>query len=129
MADSPFVNPDPTRLFYQSELVIGLWDAFPVSPDHALVVPRRVVPTWFEATRAEKVAILDGIDAAKAAIEKRSTPHGYNIGINVGTAAGQTVFHLHVHVIPRYDGDVLGPRGGVRLVIPSKGNYLSSTGP
>lgn len=125
MADSPFVDPDPTRLFYQCELVVGLWDAFPVSPAHALVVPRRVVATWFEATRAEQVAILDGIEAAKAAIEKRSTPQGYNIGINVGAAAGQTVFHLHVHIIPRYDGDVPDPRGGVRHVIPSKANYLS----
>ena len=124
VSESPFVNPEPDRVFYQSELVIGLWDGFPVSPGHALIVPRRVVATWFEATREEQIAILDGVEAAKSAIEKRLTPDGYNIGINIGAAGGQTVFHLHVHVIPRYEGDVEDPRGGVRHVIPSKANYL-----
>ncbi len=124
MADSPFVNPDPDRVFYQSDLVIGLWDGFPVSPGHALIVPRRVVATWFEATREEQIAILDGVEAAKSAIEERLAPNGYNIGINVGAAGGQTIFHLHVHVIPRFNGDVEDPRGGVRCVVPSKANYL-----
>lgn len=64
MAESPFLNPDPERVFYKSELAIGLWDAFPVSPGHALIVPRRVVPTWFEATREEQIALLDGIGPA-----------------------------------------------------------------
>ena len=124
MSDSPFSNPDSRRVFYESELAIGLWDAFPVSPGHALIVPRRVVPTWFEASREEQIALLDGIDAAKRAVEVEHQPDGYNIGINAGAAAGQTVFHLHVHVIPRYRGDVEDPRGGVRHVIPSKANYL-----
>lgn len=124
MAESPFLNPDSQRIFYESKLAIGLWDAFPVSPGHALIVPRRVVSTWFEATRGEQIALLDGIDAAKAAVEAEHQPDGYNIGINAGAAAGQTVFHLHVHVIPRYRGDVEDPRGGVRHVIPSKANYL-----
>lgn len=128
MLDSPFINPDPARVFYESELVIGLWDAFPVSPGHALIVPRRVVATWFEASRAEQIGILDGIEAAKAAIEQRHTPQGYNIGINAGEAAGQTIFHLHVHVIPRYTGDVPDPRGGVRHVIPARANYLVNDG-
>jgi diadenosine tetraphosphate (Ap4A) HIT family hydrolase len=122
MSESPFLNPDPARIFYRSELAIGLWDAFPVSEYHALIVPRRLVATWFEATREEQIALLDGIEAAKQAIEQRTRPQGYNIGINVGAAAGQTVFHLHVHVIPRYEGDVPDPRGGVRHVIPSKAN-------
>ncbi len=124
MAESPFLNPDPERVFFQSELAIGLWDGFPVNPGHALIVPRRLVPTWFEATREEQIAILDGIEAAKQAIEELHTPQGYNIGINVGAAGGQTIFHLHVHVIPRYEGDVSDPRGGVRYVIPRKANYL-----
>ena len=127
MAESPFVNPDPERVFYESPLVIGLWDAFAVTPGHALIVPRRLIATWFDASREEQIAILDGIDAAKQAIEQRQTPQGYNIGINVGAAGGQTIFHLHVHVIPRYEGDVPDPRGGVRHVIPSKANYLLKT--
>lgn len=93
MAESPFVNPDPRRVFYTSDLVLGLWDAFPVSPGHALIVPRRVVATWFDATREEQIALLDGIEAAKQAVERERKPDGYNIGINAGEAAGQTVFH------------------------------------
>jgi diadenosine tetraphosphate (Ap4A) HIT family hydrolase len=115
MSDSPFVDPAPERIFYQWELVIGIWDGFPVSPGHALIVPRRLVATWFEATRAEQIAILDGIEAAKRAIEEGTTPQGYNIGINVGAAAGQTIFHLHVHVVPRYDGDVRDGPGRAEL--------------
>ena len=125
MSESPFLNPDPTRVFYRSTLVLGIWDAFPVSPGHALLVPTRLVPTWFEATPEEQQALIKAINVAKHAIEEQhGTPDGYNIGINVGEAAGQTVFHLHVHVIPRFKGDVADPRGGVRHVIPAKANYL-----
>ena len=126
MSDSPFLNPDPQRVFYRSTLVLGIWDAFPVSPGHALLVPTRLVPTWFEATPEEQQALIKAINIAKQAIEaEHGTPDGYNIGINVGEAAGQTVFHLHVHVIPRFKGDVADPRGGVRHVIPAKANYLA----
>ena len=126
MSDSPFLNPDPQRVFYRSTLVLGIWDAFPVSPGHALLVPTRLVPTWFEATPEEQQALIKAVNVAKHAIEdQHGTPDGYNIGINVGEAAGQTVFHLHVHVIPRFTGDVADPRGGVRHVIPAKANYLA----
>lgn len=124
MTDSPFVNPDPERVFYRTDLVLGLWDAFPVSPGHALLVPTRVVPTWFDASPEEQHALIEAIRFTKEEIEKTYNPDGYNIGINAGEAAGQTVFHLHVHVIPRYRGDVDDPRGGVRHVIPTKANYL-----
>jgi superfamily II DNA or RNA helicase/HKD family nuclease len=83
------------------------------------------VATWFDATAQEQASLLMGIEAAKREIEKLYQPDGFNIGINVGAAAGQTVHHLHVHVIPRYTGDVEDPRGGVRYVIPDKANYLS----
>jgi superfamily II DNA or RNA helicase/diadenosine tetraphosphate (Ap4A) HIT family hydrolase len=106
-------------------MILCLWDGFPVSPGHVLVTPRRHVATWFEATSQEQVSLLEGIDIAKQVIEKHHRPDGFNIGINVGEAAGQTVPHLHVHVIPRYAGDVTDPRGGVRHVIPDKGNYLA----
>lgn len=124
-ATCPFCAPDPNRIFYADSLVIGIWDGFPVSPGHALLVPRRHFASWFEATPAEKTALLAAVEHAKTLIEQSNNADGYNIGINVGKAAGQTIFHLHVHLIPRYSGDVTDPRGGVRYVIPSKANYLS----
>lgn len=120
----PFCEPDLRLAFFESDEVLGLWDRFPVSPGHALLVPRRHVASWFDATLDERQALLAATDVARARIEERHRPDGYNVGVNVGRAAGQTVPHLHVHVIPRYAGDVPDPTGGVRLVIPAKGNYL-----
>lgn len=108
----------------ENELAFAIRDGFPVSPGHTLVVPKRVVTTWFDATREEQVAMLELVDAVKQQLDATSPrPAGYNVGFNVGEAAGQTVMHLHVHVIPRYEGDVDDPRGGVRFVIPEHGNY------
>jgi len=121
----PFCPPDPARVFHAGELALGLWDGFPVSPGHALVVPRRHVSSWFDATREERAALLEGVEVAKSVVERDRTPDGWNIGVNVGAAAGQTVFHLHVHLIPRYEGDVEDPRGGVRRVVPAKADYWS----
>jgi superfamily II DNA or RNA helicase/diadenosine tetraphosphate (Ap4A) HIT family hydrolase len=123
----PFCDPPRDRVFLESDLVLGIWDAFPVCDGHALLVPRRHVASWFDATDAERQALTQAIDTAREAICRSHEPDGFNIGINVGAAAGQTVFHLHVHVIPRYSNDVPDPRGGVRHVIPGRGNYL--TGP
>lgn len=126
----PFCIPGADRAFFQSDLVLAQWDAFPVSPGHALLVTRRHVPTWFDATPSEQQALTAALADVRTAIEQRAqregrpAPDGYNIGINAGAAAGQTIFHLHVHVIPRYAGDVADARGGVRHVIPSKANYL-----
>jgi ATP adenylyltransferase len=120
----PFCHPEPAWVFHEGERVLALWDAFPASPGHALVVPRRHVAGWFDATREEQRELLEAVDVARARIEASHAPDGYNIGVNVGAAAGQTVFHLHVHVIPRYDGDVPDPTGGVRLALPHRGNYL-----
>lgn len=125
----PFCQPDPARLIFETDQFIGLWDGYPVSPGHALVVPRRHIATWFDATREEQVALLDGIEQARQAILRRNQPDGFNIGINAQAAAGQTIFHLHIHVIPRYTGDLPDPRGGVRNVIPHKGNYLREVSP
>jgi superfamily II DNA or RNA helicase len=91
-----------------------------------LVIPRRPVATWFEATPEEQRALFALVDTVKRGLDESQKPDGYNLGINVGEAAGQTVFHLHVHVIPRYRGDMADPRGGVRHVIPGKGNYLAA---
>ena len=123
----PFCNPPEDRIFLRNDRVLGLWDGYPVSPGHALLVPRRHVPTWFEATAAEQAALMSAINDAKAVIEHHHRPDGYNIGINCGVAAGQTVFHTHIHLIPRFRGDVGDPRGGVRHVIAGKANYLRST--
>lgn len=119
-----FCQPERSRIAFENDQLIGLWDAFPVSPGHLLVIPRRHIPTWFDATPEEQVGLLKGIEMARHVITDRHAPAGFNIGINVGETAGQTVFHLHIHVIPRYAGDLPDPRGGVRNVIPSKGNYL-----
>ncbi len=124
----PLCDPAPERVFHTGDLVLGLWDAFPVSPGHALLLPKRHVASWFDATPEERRDLLAATDVAKAQIEARHRPEGYNIGINVGQAAGQTVFHLHVHVIPRYAGDVGDPRGGVRHVLPKRANYLAGAG-
>lgn len=122
----PFCNPDSARVFHADDPVaFCMWDAFPVSPGHALVVTRRHVATWFEASQVEQVSVLEGVMRAREAIQRTHAPDGFNIGVNVGPAAGQTVPHLHVHVIPRYRGDVPDPRGGVRWVIPGKANYLA----
>jgi diadenosine tetraphosphate (Ap4A) HIT family hydrolase len=95
-----------------------------VTPGHTLVVPRRDVATWFDATRAEQLAMLELVDEVKRALDAGTPrPDGYNVGFNAGEAAGQTVMHLHVHVIPRFRGDVEDPRGGVRHVVPGKGRY------
>ncbi|MCA8969332.1 MAG: DEAD/DEAH box helicase family protein [Planctomycetes bacterium] len=105
---------------------MGLWDRFPVTTGHALLVTRRHVASWFDATSEEQAELSDCIELARRAIEgKCPSVDGYNIGINVGTAAGQTVPHLHVHVIPRRTFDVAHPRGGVRHVIPGKGDYIT----
>jgi len=120
----PFCLPAEDRIAFEDRLTRALWDAFPVSEGHLLIVPRRHVPTWFDATAEERAALTAGIDRGRDLIASRHRPDGFNIGINVGEAAGQTVFHLHVHLIPRYSGDVPDPRGGVRHVIPGKGNYL-----
>jgi diadenosine tetraphosphate (Ap4A) HIT family hydrolase len=111
-------------VFYEGQRVIGIWDAYPVSPGHALLLPKRHISTWFEADPAEQAELFTAIEHARAAIERQHQPAGYNVGVNIGVAAGQTVFHLHLHVIPRYPNDVPDPRGGVRYVIPDKANYL-----
>lgn len=119
-----FCQPDRARIAFETDQCFGLWDGFPVSPGHLLVIPRRHIPTWFDATADEQAALMQGVEMARQEIFRRHQPDGFNIGINIGPAAGQTVFHLHIHVIPRYQGDLPDPRGGVRNVIPSKGNYF-----
>jgi diadenosine tetraphosphate (Ap4A) HIT family hydrolase len=106
-----------------NDTAIAVRDGFPVNPGHTLVIPRRHFADWFDATPGEIADILSMLRSQKAILDAEFRPDGYNIGINIGEAAGQTVMHLHIHLIPRYKGDVDDPRGGVRHVIPEKGNY------
>ena len=110
-------------------LAFAFRDRFPVSPGHTLVVTRRVAADWFSATLDEQRAVLSLVAEVKRQLDEQLAPDGYNVGFNAGSAAGQTVMHLHVHVIPRFRGDMDDPRGGVRHVIPSKGNYLREVAP
>jgi len=111
------------RLLFENELVFAIADHFPVSKGHTLVIPKRHFMTYFEATPAEFAAIGEALQAIKKQLDDQFHPDGYNIGVNNGVFAGQTVMHLHVHLIPRYIGDSDRPRGGVRGIIPGKQNY------
>lgn len=119
----PFCDPPDSRVFYRSKLVYGLWDGFPVSEGQALLIPHRHIFSWFEASAEERSALFEGVDYVRNLIDQQHEPVDYNVGINIGSAAGQTIPHFHVHVIPRYPGDVDDPRKGVRHVIPWRGNY------
>jgi len=122
-----FCGVDRGRVAWSSPLAIALWDAFPVSLGHALLVPRRHLASWSELTTEEKSALTAGVDAVRALIDERYRPHAYNVGYNDGAAAGQTIMHFHVHVIPRYQGDATDPRGGIRWVLPDRAAYWLST--
>lgn len=105
---------------------MAIADNFPVSDGHTLIIPRRHVATLFEATDEERLALFALVDEVKLNLDVSHAPDGYNIGINSGEAAGQTIDHLHIHVIPRYSGDVADPVGGVRGVVPGKANYKAT---
>lgn len=100
----PFCAPKPWEVFYEGPLVLGLWNAYPVTPGHALLVTRRHVLDWFAASPDEQAELMAAASVARSCIEEMHRPDGYNLGLNCGEAAGQTVFHLHLHVLPRYSG-------------------------
>lgn len=106
-----------------NEFFFALHDKYPVSPGHMLIIPKRHVETWFELSPEEKDSMLLLAEEAKELIEKERRPDGFNFGINQGEAAGQTVPHLHLHVIPRYKNDVEDPEGGIRGAVPHKRKY------
>ncbi|UCF30833.1 MAG: HIT family protein [bacterium] len=119
----PFCNIPAERKISETEYSVTLRDGHPVSRGHTLVVPRRHVESIFECTVHEKAHILQALEDARQALDREFSPDGYNIGINDGEAAGQTVPHLHVHLIPRYKGDASDPRGGVRWIFPERAKY------
>jgi diadenosine tetraphosphate (Ap4A) HIT family hydrolase len=120
---SPFLDIPTSAWLAANERCFAVADRYPVSPGHTLLVTRRLVATWWEASRAEQQALLDLATEVKSLLEARHDPDGWNLGVNVDAAGGQTVPHLHLHLIPRFTGDVPDPRGGVRHMIPGRGDW------
>jgi diadenosine tetraphosphate (Ap4A) HIT family hydrolase len=114
---------DSREIIAESELSLAFYDGYPVSPGHALIIPKRHVSSFFDLSEEERLDMLKLADQVKKILDNKFHPDGYNIGVNVGESAGQSVFHVHMHIIPRYTGDVENPKGGVRGVIPSKQSY------
>ena len=119
--ESPFLERRDRLL--ENNVGFVIFDGFPVSKGHCLIVPHRVYSNYFESTIDEVIGLQKLVVDTKKLIDEKFSPDGYNIGINCGETGGQTVPHVHIHLIPRYEGDVDDPRGGVRGVIPSKQKY------
>jgi diadenosine tetraphosphate (Ap4A) HIT family hydrolase len=121
----PFCTLADSRIVASNDFALVVRDGFPISPGHTLIIPRRHIGSFFELTGGERTSLLVLLDQAKEDLDGKFQPDGFNIGINDGAAAGQTVPHLHIHLIPRYLGDRPDPRGGVRWIIPEKADYWS----
>ena len=125
MKDCIFCNIEDSRKIFEDDLFIVIRDAYPVTNLHTLLIPKRHVPSYFDLSEQELIRLQGLIEDQKNLILKEDKEvTAFNIGINDGKAAGQTVKHAHIHVIPRYKGDHKDPRGGIRAVIPRKKNYL-----
>ena len=113
------------RIRHANALAVAIDDAYPISLGHSLIIPRRHIASLFETTEDEREALWELLHAVRAKLSASSNPDGFNVGVNDGVAAGQTVMHLHVHLVPRYTGDKPDPRGGVRWIFPDKADYWS----
>ena len=123
--DSPEYARDPGKgIVMENSMSYAMRDGFPVTPMHTLIIPKRHIRDYFELRNDELLSCSELIHSLKDEMLKLDeTITGFNIGINNGESSGQTIFHCHIHLIPRRDGDVPNPRGGVRHIIPGKGNY------
>jgi diadenosine tetraphosphate (Ap4A) HIT family hydrolase len=110
-------------LKFENKLAFAIFDANPVTTGHMLIVIKRHLPSFFDASKEEKDALFELVDTCRMHLTQNYHPDGFNIGINIGESAGQTIMHMHIHLIPRYKGDIENPRGGVRGVIPGKRIY------
>ena len=119
----PFCTPDDSDVVGANDHAIAFYDGFHVTPGHCLIVPKRHISSFFEATREEQAALFELVAQMRELLLAERRPDGFNIGINDGAAAGQTVMHMHIHLIPRYAGDTEDPRGGVRWIMPVKAPY------
>lgn len=120
--ECPFCNTGE-EMIAENELCFAINDRYPTSPGHTLIISRRHVSDFFDLTEEEKAACFDLLEKVKKKLEKKHRPDGWNIGMNCGAVAGQTVFHFHCHLIPRYKGDMDNPSGGVRHSVEGKGYY------
>ena len=123
MPECPFCNIEPNRIIEKSKLSLAFFDKFPVSVGHTLIIPKRHESSYLNLTSEEKLDIEKLTISVINYLKMKFSPDGFNIGINIGKAAGQTILHSHIHIIPRYDGDIDDPTGGVRGVIPDKQKY------
>jgi len=121
--DCIFCQTQKLKIILKNDLCYAIFDLYPVNKGHMLIIPFRHVESLFEATQDEILAIFDLLQKVRVYLDKEFSPDGYNIGVNVGKYAGQTINHLHVHLIPRYKGDIENPVGGIRGVIPSRRLY------
>lgn len=119
----PFCFSEDKRIVLSNSHAVAIYDSFPVSPGHILIIPKRHIASFFEATSDEQIALIELLKEMQRVVQDERNPDGYNIGINTGEAAGQTIMHLHIHLIPRYVGDMPDPRGGVRWIFPDKAPY------
>lgn len=121
---SPFLVGEETRkLIVETASIFSFYDKFPVSKGHTLIVPKRLVSNYFDLNLKEQTACWIVANKVKKILQEKYNPEGFNVGININDVAGQTIWHCHIHIIPRYKGDVENPRGGIRGVIPSKKEY------
>jgi len=122
----PFCNLNKGDFIFENDLAVVIRDKHPISSGHSLIILKKHVESFFLTIKEEKIALFEGMEQAKVLVEDKLKPDGYNIGINDGEAAGQTINHLHIHVIPRYKGDSQDPRGGIRWIFPDKASYWKS---
>jgi diadenosine tetraphosphate (Ap4A) HIT family hydrolase len=123
-SNCPFCNPDPEReIIVESATAYALFDRFPVNEGHTLIIPKKHCSDYFDLTFKEQSACWFILNTVKEIIQSKFNPDGFNIGVNINETAGQTISHVHIHLIPRYNGDVENPKGGVRGVIPGKKDY------
>jgi diadenosine tetraphosphate (Ap4A) HIT family hydrolase len=120
-----FTTIDTNKILFKNDYFFIIKDYYPVSPGHLLIISNLVKAHYFELTKEEQINLNEVIVVAKEIIEKEFTPDGYNIGMNCGEYAGQTVFHFHCHLIPRYKGDMENPKGGIRHCVDGMGYYNS----
>jgi len=118
----PFCETEREKIL-ETQNSFAIYDSYPVNEGHVLIIPKRHTANYFDLTNQEQLDCFELLNLVKELVQQKYHPAGFNVGININEAAGQTVPHVHIHLIPRFKGDVEEPRGGVRGVIPSKQNY------